>query len=397
MKCSKCGKEKDNPKNKNLPRGWKRIDAGELNGNSEEQIFCDDCWDSLYTLRMVAFQVVGPVVEESRKDFWNAINVSWKMVTAMSNWVVTECAKVEPPRLPGQTKISKIELPYLYPEARKLWPELSSVTVSAIERHVKQKYSSSRLEMWMGKRSMPNFRYPQPLPVPAANWTARWLTATEHVPIVSAPIAGVRFDIKLKGGPGFRPQRSDFGLLVEGKALKGEMLITQTGSKATARLILYVPKIIKAGPAPEKIMVVATDKVSLLIGAINEQEIWRFNADHGIRWVAEHSQRLGRLREDAKLERRTGEVPDPKTFRERIVQKHHSRMDTLVHQASAAAVNRAIRMKCNKIVFNGAEKGFIDSFPWFALRERIKIKAEAVGIAFEDVTPTQTDEAAEKS
>jgi hypothetical protein len=362
--------------------GWKRVG---------EDVFCPACRDSLYTLRAVTIPVLHPVDQSLTKEFWKALRASWDMATKVANWMMTECAKRD--AHPADGKLPPMPKIYLYPEARAFAPALFSQTVSAIEQSVKGTYRKARFDVWRGARSLPSFRYPLPLPVPAQSWSARWLNATDRVPVISVNLCGVRFDLKLKAGPHFRPQHKDFAALVDGAALPGELALMERGKTLMAKLVMRVPKVPHV-QEKEKAMVVKTDPDSLLIGAIGENELWRYNADHARRYEMEylrgyeagHVRRIGRLQEDSKLERRTGEVPDPAMFREKLCTKRNNRMDSICHQATAAAVNRAVRYRCSMLVFDGADETFLPSFPWFKLKTFLEYKTRAAGIEFMDTT-----------
>lgn len=363
-----------------LPRGWKTL-SGEL--------WCPNCVAHHWTLRALTLPVVWPSDETVRTQFRNALHASWKMSTRLSNWVILEFARRD--AVTAGEKMPKFSVPYLYNEARAAFPELSSQSVVAILNSVAAKYRSTRFHaLHTGKVSFPNYRYPQPYPVPAAAWSVAWLNETDRVPVLSLPLCGVRFSVRLKTGPHFRPQHADLADLIEGRAEPCEMALYERGDTLMAKLVLRLRKKIKAakeGP----VVAVRTDKSSLLIAAVRENEVWRYNCDQLPRWVAEHTRRLARLREDSKALRKTGQLSDPAAFREKIIRKQHQRMDSLTHMASAAVIGYATRLRASALVFDDTDRGFCESFPWYELKRKLAEKANAAGLEF---TATQNEELA---
>lgn len=395
LKCVCCGAIGEHKAAENgvlkKPRGWKQLGGD----------YCPKCWKSFFVVRAVSFPVIGPLDAKQKDAFYTALRTGCRLVSRLSNFLMTEYKTRDRACVSSDGKLPKWEIPYLYKEARAFMPELESQAVISVDSNVKATYSKCRFHVTIGKQSLPTMRDPQPYPVRSASWTARWLTPTEKVPVLSVPVCGVRFDLRLKSGPHFRPQHHDFGELVEGRALGGQLILTlhqktkTKNSRVMAKLVMYIRRNEHSGIIKDKTMVVRSDAKSFLIGAPGTNQIWRFNANHVIRWQAEHDWRLGRLREDCKLERRTRKIPDPGQFRERIVAKHHKRMHTFLHQASAVVIDRALRMKCSRIAIDTSEHGYIESFPWFQLRVLVAQKAAANGLEFEDYSAPDDPELSE--
>jgi hypothetical protein len=64
-------------------------------------------------LRAIAFPVIGPVAAEW-VDFRKALTTMWEASTALANWAVTELAKADVIRRPGETKCPPMPTVYLY-------------------------------------------------------------------------------------------------------------------------------------------------------------------------------------------------------------------------------------------------------------------------------------------
>ena len=117
--CSTCSKKVLTEKG-HLPSGWKRREA---------EVICSDCWrDSFFTLS-ITMAVSGPLEKKDWPAFREMLNINWAQATSLCNWAVTELAKADVIRQPDKKKLPKADLPYLYPEARKLFPGLAGPTV----------------------------------------------------------------------------------------------------------------------------------------------------------------------------------------------------------------------------------------------------------------------------
>jgi len=372
MNCSKCNSEHGGEK---MPRGWKNI-AGEL--------WCAECVSSGWVLKTVTMPVIWPKDESERVSFRNALNLCFRSATALSNWAITEYLRRDHPVCLTEKKMPPMPKVYLFPDATKLAPEMSTVAINAIINNAGAKYRACRFSVRRGDSSLPTFRYPQPYPLPAQSWRPMWMSDTERVPMISVTLCKTRFTLRLKSGPHFRPQHRDFGMLIDGRAQRCEMALYEKGGTLMAKLVIRVPKSAPTGK-PDRALCVATDRDSLLVATLNGSEIARYNADHVRRWVREHERRLVRLREDRKAMSRTGELSDPSSFRDKLVAKQNNRMHSLCHMAAAWVVEHANRLRCSSIVFDCREHGFVDSFPWFKLEALIEQKADARSIEFMSV------------
>lgn len=127
--CAGCGKSLTI--RKRLPHGWKRL--------SEEAVFCRTCWTERYVLRTVTFAVASPI-DASWKELSETLRRMWQQTTSCSNWTVTQLALADVSRMPGQTKMPPMTHTYLYPEARRLFPELPPQTVAALQQAVTRTY-----------------------------------------------------------------------------------------------------------------------------------------------------------------------------------------------------------------------------------------------------------------
>src|SRR5579864_8435978 len=148
-RCADCQAPRSKPE-KRLPRGWKRLG---------ETVYCDGCWRKRYLLRAVIIPVAGPV-DGSWDQLREGLRKMWRMTTQASNWMVTELFTHDAKRAPGDAKMPPMARQYLYPEARKRFPDLPSQSIAALEQAVQSKYRAFRYQtIWTCERSLPTFRY----------------------------------------------------------------------------------------------------------------------------------------------------------------------------------------------------------------------------------------------
>ncbi len=135
---------------------------------------------------------------------------------------------------------------------------------------------------------------------------------------------------------------------------------------------------------------VSTRRDCLLAYSLDKQgdgEIYRYNADHIRRWVAEHRNRLQRTSDDLKREKRWPADVRAKMVgaREPWIEKQHRRMDTATHEAAAMITGFAARRHCANVVYDDHERGFVESFQWADLESKLEEKLNAKGIGFKIV------------
>ena len=114
-------------------------------------------------------------------------------------------------------------------------------------------------------------------------------------------------------------------------------------------------------------------------------EQWKLNAEHVRRWTRSHQQRLQRLADDRKYERRqTSKHRIPiNEFCAKLADKHRRRISTFQKQTCAELVAYAERNGCRKIIWEREDSGFLPSFPWYEFESLVEQQAALRGISFE--------------
>lgn len=340
---------------------------------------CADCWARLFLLRAISIPIAKPL-DGDWKELRNTLRVMWRQTTQACNWIMTELYARDVRRQPGNEKMPPMQRQYLYPEIREHWPELPPQTVASLEQAVTRKYRARRYEIvWTCASSLPTFRYPTPFPVHNQSWS---LEKENERPVVTARVGEAKIRFQLHGGPRFRRQTAALDEIISGRAIRGELALSEVGKDIMCKMVAYLPR--ESGEEKQRtgILLVRSKPDSLLV-ALNAKDdvLWTYNADHLVRWQAEHKRMLHRLAEDQKFEQRP--VPSFARLRDTFVRRHHARLDTAVQQIAASLVGYAVRRRFASIRYNDSDHSFCEQFPWYMLRARIQTVADEAGIKFE--------------
>jgi hypothetical protein len=277
-------------------------------------------------------------------------------------------------------------------------------TVVAILNNVQGNYKKKRIDtIWRGSASLPRYRYPFPYMVPSTGWKGRWLSDTEKVPVVSVNLQGVKFELKLRAGPGFWRQVSEFEQILDGRAKQCQLdIFTERANSSDNRnggtertrpgggeristnyVVKIIAKFLPGKPAGDNTLFVKTEKDSFVVLSQNNKPIWTENADHVKGWILEHKRRIFRLSEDLKFETRQGKrYPQILDAMTRAQNKFHNRMTSFCHEVSAHIVGKAVRGKCNKVIYDDTERSYFSDFQWFNFTTTLRNKLGAAGIEF---------------
>ncbi len=381
MKCP-CGKER---KGERLGAGWHEH-AGRM--------WCPKCWGNSFVMRAVSIPVAGPIDIE-----WSTLReklrACWSGATRISNWATSELRKNDVVRTAEMTKLPPQPKLYLYPGARSIAPEVDSQSVTAILHNVEGKYREARYEsVWLSRVALPTFKYPAPYPVHNQGWSIEF---SDGVPIVSCRLNGDRISLRLRGGDQFRRQLGAARSIESGDAIRGELSLYQvsasTGdhrpsadrSNATRLMV----KMCGWFPIRKREMsgqlIVKTDPNWLLVwhGA-NEERIEYFACDQLKRWTAEHREKLSRISEDTKREKRIPhrQMRDIGEMRDRWCAKHRDRIDSLTHQVSASIANICERRKIAEVIYDDSCREYVSEFAWHELKSKIEYKLKNIGVTF---------------
>ena len=378
----------------------------------EAEIVCPKCWHARFFLRAITFAVSGPLVKEDWPRLREALQESWAQSTRLCNWVSTELAKADVTRQPDMTKLPKFDLPYLYPEARKLFPGLASQTVVALLNTVQRKYARTRYErIWLGNVSLQSYKYPVPVPVPAAGYACELLKrGKDRVPVVHLRIGDNRFSLLLRGGMEWARQLHDFTLLVKGhaescEAAIGRRLVTDSDTwngvqerdagggarrhyRIMLKLVAWLPRqsVSRKNSKPKE-LTLKTGSNFFWSAELDGAKPWLLHADHVRRWVLSHAQRLQHFSDDQKFEKqKTARLRRPlNQHRETVARKQNDRLDTWCHTAAAMFAQWCFRQHVTRVQYDETAGHFLEKFPWHKLKTLLKEKLNVAGIDFTEV------------
>jgi hypothetical protein len=297
---------------------------------------------------------------------------------------MTELAKADHQRLPGDAKLPPMPATYFYPKLTQLFPDLDTRTCASLERAVKRKYKAVLYQvLWQHAASLPTYRYPTPYPVHNQAWRPSWDQGNR--PLVSLPLgrgAEKRWQLRLKGGPNFARQVALFRQFVEGAALKSEAKIYRRGNALLVGLVGRFPPPLLSERT--RLMRVLTSSTCLWVVEIEGQEPRYWNHDDLRRLCISHRAYLQRIAEDSKYELRLppGKLRHIREKRQERCQKHQRRIHTSLHQLTAQLVGLAERQKVARVIYTDHDKSWLPLFPWSELRRLLAYKLQGLGITF---------------
>jgi transposase len=162
----------------------------------------------------------------------------------------------------------------------------------------------------------------------------------------------------------------------------------ETTYKATVSA--YMPR--TPGVREDRTLFVKTDKEALLVCLdADANKLFTLHEPQVRRWIAEWNRKRHQLAEDQKLERRVPRVDAGAlaSYRTRLADKHHKRLNDYVHKVARIVVNHAGRRKAARIDIDLTDQGYVQNFPWKKLRTLIEDKAKEVGITIEEPKPEE--------
>lgn len=394
LSCIKCGKtvevKQTRRGNCRAPAGWKRL---------QEKHYCGSCWKSCFILRTISIPITGPI-GATWPELGQALKASWAQCTNLANWAVTELAKGEAARDPEQERLPSMPQVYLYPEARRRFPDLPSKSVAALLHSVDQRYRKARLAViWRCEASLPRYRFPMPIPVNNQGWRAELLDG--KVPAITLRLLDKEFTLRLRSGKHFSRQVRSFALLVSKKAVQGELAISRRrasygdhragienrepggGNRAPFRIIAnmaaWFPRVTETKERAG-ILKLETAHDSFLVATSGQS--WVLNANHVRRWNKQYAVRLHRLAQDCAFETRRNkramiQIAD---YRRKVCEKHSRRLKTFAHQAAAAIAGYANRLNVSEVQLLCRIKSYFQSFCWEIFYSTLEAKLTEKGI-----------------
>lgn len=393
VKCASCATERSSPAKRSgdarLPRGWILLGG---------QLLCGSC----HVTRAVTVPVAGPVTDdgESQAEAWlalrTALREAWGDTTRAANWMATQLYMRDQHRQEGDAKLAARPRTYLYPEARSLFRRLSAQAIASLEQHVTQTYQAQRFALiWRHERSLATHRYPVPYPVPSQAWRIEETEGGQM--LISLPISGRRFTLRLRGGHEYRRQREMLRRVILGEihgaradlyertAHEGDHRPAIEPGRQRKQLVVKVAvRMRRNGPDERRSgrLIVRTEP-GVFWRAYDGEREWRFHGQHLQRRLATEAKQRRELADDLKLERRRPrrEKEGMQRRLEQISERSRNALSSFTHEMTAQVVGIAARNRVAEIEVDTTYRGFVTSFPWYQLVERLRQKADLHGIA----------------
>lgn len=382
----------------------------------------------------------GPLVKlttEERRGCWgrycNDLRATWSDTTRLWNFVTGELWARDPGRgLAWDQKVPPCKQEReVYHMAKQLVTSLTASQVDTVFHEAYRHYRAHRLAVLRGTESVPNKRFPAPLPLRDGVWGVEvtkdgsvlfryadqtgtdkrltWRVVRLAVnPKNRKPLALVRQIAAMDDA-----DRCSAAIYLrgqcggDGKHRQGFRVKAAGGGQRREREVAV--KMVARFPRTEHktsdaVLCVRTDPECLLCWHVayieddeglkaypDEPKPHRLSHDEVRRWVAEHRKRLQRLSDDRKFERRR---PRKERLRyneaaEPFIRKHHRRLDTLTHQVSREVVGHARRRHVRAIMLDLKDRGWIESMRWHELKTRIEYKADEFGIKVIDLSKSK--------
>jgi hypothetical protein len=366
--CSSCDTRRESPLAKNgqprIPRAWKLI-AG--------KIYCPKCKLSHYALRAVCL----PIARCDWKVIMPLLRQSWRESMRCANWLLTQFYQRDVIAADRSPKLPPWKAPYLYNDARAMFPDIVPTTIVSLINTVQAKYRSARFDLWRAASSLPTYRR-LPLPINAQTWE---LQHEENDWRFNFRMAGEWRQLTLRSDRQFHRQHHALAQMLAGEVEPGEAALYEQGEKLMLKIPGWFPR--QAPRAGDRTVKASTCEDGFLI-AVDGEAVWKLNADHVKRWIVGGQRQQQRLSEDLKAERRF-----PVAMRQGITDRmreladrRHNRMQSWMHEASMQLVNWTARRHASSLLWDPSPASMLPAFPWFEFAQRLEQKCALAGIGF---------------
>ncbi len=337
-------------------------------------------------VRSIILPVVGPR-GGSWEELRQALRTVWMETTRCANWMITQLYLRDAALTTESEEPGRMARVYLYPEARALFPDLPSQSISALEQRVQALYRAHRHSiLWKGTRSLPVFRYPAPFATPSQGWKAYEENGRWHLAI---RIRDRRWALRLRGGAQMRWHLDRLRQLASGMGEPGDATIYEIpahagdhrgrgGTRVMVKLAVWLPK---PAPAAGITLRLKTDKSALLLF---EGTSWKIDPGEMRAVLATDARRRAELAASAIRARHTTQHHRAALRHLRADQQRRCRQRVAdacrVYAAHAAAY--ATRVQAAVVEYSDLDHSALPHFPWERLRRHIEAKLDERGIRF---------------
>lgn len=395
-----------------LPRGWRRWGG---------KVWSDKAWQSHFRPIVVTVGVAKPL-EGTWAELAQAVDFMRRRCADVANWHMSQLFTHEEQAVRRDGKLPPFPSGFSeYQRCAAIAPDMPKASMCEAMRIASAKYRALRGKLLLARSvSLPSFRT---LPVLLKGETVK-LTSLAIGPeqrlVLEARIKDQRWKLLLAARRGDQRglrvlQRVSAGELESG-TVQLDWRFAGNGSQQArtaagggekrrrslvARLVVFVERRPR-NPQAADVLAVSTQTDGLLAATLGSdpEKVWFFNAQHLPRRVAAHAERNQKMSEDRKAERR---MPRRRGIQmndhgDRYCRKHADFIRTLIQQCARSLVNYALRRRVAKIFYDDSVRTYVQSFPYFALCERIAQVCELEGVLFEKAgapAPTPDDRESE--
>lgn len=379
-----------------LPRGWKR---------KGDQTFSPQAFRAQWVPRSMRLPIASVALESAPEDreggwtsFWADLRAAWNEATRYANLCLAQFAAKDfalplAPETVAEKKdgketgrtIERMALPKIEREAQNAWrrevyglhhdfPALDSTSASAISLECWNTWKKWRFDVRItGKKSLPTFRNPFPLPLTAQSvkWTVDpgngWTT-------MRIRLGGHAYLCRLSADHKYSRAARTVREAVAGE-MTGEVSLILRKDHPWAAVSVNVAKRARGVLDPARTLAVKMGGGDLFRAVVADQErVWTLHADDFLPRVARWDERRQRLADDRKFERRRGKRRKRyQAMVETRGRRHHDWLTVQMHRRSRELVEFARRNRCGRIEIDTTP---IPGVPNHVLLERVRQKAE---------------------
>lgn len=380
-----------------LPRRWRR-----WNG----QVWSAQAWEDHFRPRMLSATVASPV-NGTWDELADDVDHCSRRVADVANWHVSQMFARESQMIERGTPLPALPARWdEYQHARAVATDIPSDMVCEAMRRATAAYRARRGQLLAMRRvSLPSFRSGV-VPLKAATCSLGLVVSgTAQQVALTCRLQSRRWVLLLSARRGARRVLDTLARVARGELDHGVAQLawmwsgggpvqgrtapgggSQRRRKLIARVLVYVER---SAPRVQSadVLAVSTQPDGLLAATLGSrpEKIWFFNAPHLPRRVAAHMERLQRMSEDRKSERRMPRrrARQMNDHGSACTRRFHAFIDTLVKQCARLLVNYAVRRRVCRIILDTSCRTYCQSFPYFKLETRIKQLCCEERIAFE--------------
>lgn len=331
--------------------------------------------DKQLPVRVVSIPVAEVLSENfgSKKEFYESLRRSLSLARRMSNAAATDCLRQD------DLIEQKSKAPYTYPAIKHLAPAGQATVAAAISRNVSSHHARNRYLIVEGKRASQSFRH---IPWPLLRSQRFSVEDRGEFLVAKIRLADGFWAVRLRGGSNYRDQIKAIRNAIADNSIRDSSIRVDQKGRAILSVACRIP--VRSDANLSGTMCVDSHRDSLLYLSFDRSAVpFVVNADEAKQWKAEARRRCRRLKQDKKsgCDRRRINAEMC-----RISSKMQNRMNTLCHQAASQVVKKARVKRIATIQLDFTIKSYASEFPWYALAQKIKEKAEIEGIEVRDVT-----------